>query len=65
MLGGAVRARLRVGWEWVSTRDGEMESEMERRRMMLHASKNNAYAQAFNSSAAIAGGMCTGEMYLM
>lgn len=30
--------RLRVGWEWVSTRDGEMESEMERRRrMMLHA----------------------------
>ena len=28
-------ARLRVGWEWVSMRDGEMESEMERRRMLL------------------------------
>lgn len=28
-------ARLRVGWEWVSMRDGEMESEMEMRRMLL------------------------------
>lgn len=28
-------ARLRVGWEWVSMRVGEMESEMERRRMLL------------------------------
>lgn len=27
--------RLRVGWEWVSTRDGEMESEMERRMLLL------------------------------
>jgi len=31
-------ARLRVGWQWVSMGDGEMQSEMERRRMMmLHA----------------------------
>lgn len=28
-------ARLRVGWEWVSMRDGEMESEMERRMLLL------------------------------
>lgn len=27
--------RLRVGWEWVSMRDGEMESEMERRMLLL------------------------------
>lgn len=46
----------------------EMESEMERRRSWKDdaaACKNNAYAQAFNSSAAIAGGRCTGHMYLM
>ena len=46
----------------------EMESEMERRRSWeddAAACKNNAYAQVFNSSAAIAGGgICTCR-YLM
>jgi hypothetical protein len=65
--------RLRVGWEWVSMRDGEWdgvgdgeeEEEEEDDGAPAAACTNNAYAQAFNSSAAIAGGRCTGHMYLM